>query len=175
MSNDPHADLIYRWDLHGQQQQGIDHKILFDDETLRDGLQSPSANDPDLDVKIRLVQLMDDLGIHTANIGLPAAKFEVPSTGSITHTGCSPKRSCSTAGSRAAASSPTTREPGNKSVSPMLRRASTAVSAVVTSSPPLLVVTSCSASRRKRGRISSAAASSSNRARDSGETDIVGS
>ena len=23
MSNDPHADLIYRWDLHGDQPQGI--------------------------------------------------------------------------------------------------------------------------------------------------------
>jgi isopropylmalate/homocitrate/citramalate synthase len=47
--------------------------IQFDDETLRDGLQSPSARDPALADKLRLVHLMDELGIHTANIGLPGA------------------------------------------------------------------------------------------------------
>ena len=47
--------------------------IQFDDETLRDGLQSPSAHDPSLDQKVRLVHLMDELGIHTADIGLPGA------------------------------------------------------------------------------------------------------
>jgi 2-isopropylmalate synthase len=47
--------------------------IQFDDETLRDGLQSPSAQDPELDQKIRLIHLMDKLGIHTADIGLPGA------------------------------------------------------------------------------------------------------
>ena len=48
-------------------------EIQFDDETLRDGLQSPSAKDPDLDQKLRLVQLMDQLGIQTADVGLPGA------------------------------------------------------------------------------------------------------
>ena len=47
--------------------------IQFDDETLRDGLQSPSAQDPELDQKIRLIQLMDKLGIQTADVGLPGA------------------------------------------------------------------------------------------------------
>ncbi len=40
---------------------------------MRDGLQSPSARDPSLDEKIRLVHLMDELGIHTADVGLPGA------------------------------------------------------------------------------------------------------
>ena len=33
------------------------------DETLRDGIQSPSAIDPTLDQKIELLHLMDALGI----------------------------------------------------------------------------------------------------------------
>jgi 2-isopropylmalate synthase len=48
-------------------------RVQLDDETLRDGLQSPSAHDPDLEQKIRLVRLMDELGIDTADVGLPVA------------------------------------------------------------------------------------------------------
>ncbi len=48
-------------------------QIQFDDETLRDGLQSPSALDPELSDKVELIHLMEGLGIHTANIGLPGA------------------------------------------------------------------------------------------------------
>src|SRR6185503_8438407 len=49
------------------------HRIEFDDETLRDGLQSPSVVSPTVDQKIELVRLMDGLGIETADIGLPGA------------------------------------------------------------------------------------------------------
>ncbi len=48
-------------------------EIQLDDETLRDGLQNPSVVDPSIDDKIRLLHLMDRLGIHTADIGLPGA------------------------------------------------------------------------------------------------------
>src|SRR5258708_20117234 len=47
--------------------------IGFDDETLRDGLQSPSVIEPPVDQKIELLHLMDALGIDTADIGLPGA------------------------------------------------------------------------------------------------------
>ncbi|MEJ2152764.1 MAG: 2-isopropylmalate synthase, partial [Gemmatimonadota bacterium] len=47
--------------------------VEFDDETLRDGLQSPSVVDPPIETKIEILHLMDRLGIHTANIGLPGA------------------------------------------------------------------------------------------------------
>jgi len=47
--------------------------VEFDDETLRDGLQSPSVTIPTLEQKIEILRLMDSLGIHTADIGLPAA------------------------------------------------------------------------------------------------------
>jgi 2-isopropylmalate synthase len=47
--------------------------LQLDDETLRDGLQNPSVVDPPIEDKVRLLHLMDRLGIHTADIGLPGA------------------------------------------------------------------------------------------------------
>ena len=47
--------------------------VHVNDETLRDGLQNPSVVDPPISDKIRLLHLMDDLGIYSANIGLPGA------------------------------------------------------------------------------------------------------
>jgi 2-isopropylmalate synthase len=46
---------------------------MLDDETLRDGLQSPSVTDPPIESKRRILHLMDELGIDTANVGLPGA------------------------------------------------------------------------------------------------------
>lgn len=62
--------LIHDWNEEDPRGFG---KIQLDDETLRDGLQSPSALDPSLEDKIELIHLMDRLGIDTANIGLPGA------------------------------------------------------------------------------------------------------
>ncbi len=47
--------------------------VLLDDETLRDGLQSPSVRCPTIEEKLRILHLIDRLGIQTANIGLPGA------------------------------------------------------------------------------------------------------
>jgi 2-isopropylmalate synthase len=47
--------------------------ILLDDETLRDGLQSPSVRTPSIDEKLRILHLVADLGIECADIGLPGA------------------------------------------------------------------------------------------------------
>src|ERR1700752_3077073 len=46
---------------------------MLDDETLRDGLQSPSVRTPTIDEKIDILHHMDALGIDTADIGLPGA------------------------------------------------------------------------------------------------------
>jgi len=46
---------------------------MLDDETLRDGLQNPSVKDPTIDEKIRILHLMEALGIDSVNIGLPGA------------------------------------------------------------------------------------------------------
>jgi isopropylmalate/homocitrate/citramalate synthase len=51
--------------------------VLLDDETLRDGLQSPSVCTPSIDQKLDLLNRMDALGIDTANIGLPGAGAHV--------------------------------------------------------------------------------------------------
>src|SRR5262245_41493824 len=50
---------------------------MLDDETLRDGLQSPSVRNPTIEEKIEILQRMDSLGIDTADIGLPGAGAHV--------------------------------------------------------------------------------------------------
>ena len=47
--------------------------VLLNDESLRDGLQSPSARDPSIAEKIRILHLMEDLGINMLDLGLPGA------------------------------------------------------------------------------------------------------
>jgi isopropylmalate/homocitrate/citramalate synthase len=74
MASNPSAtNLIYDWNTAGNGYPHREIPVEFDDETLRDGLQSPSVRDPDIDSKIRLLHLMDQLGIHTADLGLPGA------------------------------------------------------------------------------------------------------
>jgi len=47
--------------------------VLLNDETLRDGLQSPSVRDPIIQDKITILHLMESLGINSLNLGLPGA------------------------------------------------------------------------------------------------------
>ncbi len=65
--------LIYDWNAVGATFDWSSAEVQLDDETLRDGLQNPSVVDPSIEDKIRLLHLMDRLGIHTADIGLPGA------------------------------------------------------------------------------------------------------
>src|SRR5881628_2290065 len=68
-------ELIYDWNRAGGA-AAFDWsraRVDLNDETLRDGLQSPSVHDPSLEVKRRLLHLMADLGIVAADIGLPGA------------------------------------------------------------------------------------------------------
>ena len=67
------SDLIYDWNVVAPQLQKPDRHIGFDDETLRDGLQSPSVCEPPVEQKIELLHLMEALRIDTADIGLPGA------------------------------------------------------------------------------------------------------
>lgn len=64
--------LIYDWN-HVNREQATARRVEFDDETLRDGLQSPSVTDPPIEKKIKILHLMDSLGIDSADIGLPGA------------------------------------------------------------------------------------------------------
>jgi 2-isopropylmalate synthase len=47
--------------------------VLLNDETLRDGLQSPSVRDPSIQEKIAILHLMETLGINSLDLGLPGA------------------------------------------------------------------------------------------------------
>ena len=64
--------LIYDWNEVGAGPV-VRRPVMLDDETLRDGLQSPSVTTPSIDDKIRILHLIDALGIETADIGLPGA------------------------------------------------------------------------------------------------------
>src|SRR6516165_11962809 len=67
------ADIIYDWNALERRGSLFKHKIAFFDETLRDGVQCPSVVDPKIEDKIKLVHLMNDVGIDHVDIGLPGA------------------------------------------------------------------------------------------------------
>lgn len=66
-------NLIYDWAKSGPRRVRWPAHVMIDDETLRDGLQSPSVNDPPVQEKVRILHLMESLGIETADVGLPGA------------------------------------------------------------------------------------------------------
>jgi 2-isopropylmalate synthase len=68
--------LIYDWNSIDATTSPT-REVLLDDETLRDGLQSPSVRCPTIDEKLRILHLIDRLGIDTADIGLPGAGPQV--------------------------------------------------------------------------------------------------
>jgi 2-isopropylmalate synthase len=68
----PHP-LIYDWNRDAVADGPTKPVAMLDDETLRDGLQSPSVRNPTIDEKIGILHHMDSLGIDTADIGLPGA------------------------------------------------------------------------------------------------------
>src|SRR2546430_2444630 len=72
-------ELIYDWNRAGGATSfdWTRARVDLNDETLRDGLQSPSVRDPALDVKKRLLHLMADLGIVAADIGWAGAGSRV--------------------------------------------------------------------------------------------------
>jgi 2-isopropylmalate synthase len=67
------SDLIFDWNAADAAFDWSAARVDLNDETLRDGLQSPSVRDPSLEQKLRLLHLMADLGIAAADIGLPGA------------------------------------------------------------------------------------------------------
>ena len=66
-------ELVYDWNTIEPDFPTPGRHIGFDDETLRDGLQSPSVSEPQVEEKIELLHLMNALAIDTADIGLPGA------------------------------------------------------------------------------------------------------
>ena len=67
------SELIYDWNrIHPGSLRPMGH-VLLNDETLRDGLQSPSVRDPLIEEKIEILHLMEALGINALDLGLPGA------------------------------------------------------------------------------------------------------
>jgi 2-isopropylmalate synthase len=67
------GDLIYDWNTVEGPEFTRPGRPMLDDETLRDGLQSPSVLDPSIEKKIQILHLMEGLGIDSVDLGLPGA------------------------------------------------------------------------------------------------------
>jgi 2-isopropylmalate synthase len=67
------SELIYDWNQVNPVSLRPAGNVQLNDETLRDGLQSPSVRDPSIAEKIQILHLMEALGIHSLNLGLPGA------------------------------------------------------------------------------------------------------
>ncbi|MGH9504560.1 MAG: LeuA family protein [Terriglobales bacterium] len=67
------SELIYDWNRIDTAKLRPTGQVLLNDETLRDGLQSPSVRDPSIAEKIQILHLMEALGIDSLDLGLPGA------------------------------------------------------------------------------------------------------
>ncbi len=65
-------ELIYDWNQVEERERPT-HRVLVTDETLRDGLQSPSIIHPKIEDKVYMLYLMRDLGVDAADLGLCGA------------------------------------------------------------------------------------------------------
>lgn len=66
-------EVIHDWNTAEQPRSPLLARVELHDETLRDGLQSPSVRDPDLDEKKQILRLLDAAGVDSADLGLPGA------------------------------------------------------------------------------------------------------
>src|ERR1700726_2988687 len=67
------SELIYDWNQNYPPGLKPSGPVLLNDESLRDGLQSPSVRDPSIPEKIEILHLMESLGINSLDLGLPGA------------------------------------------------------------------------------------------------------
>src|SRR5437016_6102076 len=67
------SELIYDWNTAQSANFLPKGRVLLNDETLRDGLQSPSVRDPSIEQKIEILHLMEAFGINSLDLGLPGA------------------------------------------------------------------------------------------------------
>ncbi len=67
------SELIYDWNEVQRSARRTPDAVLLNDESLRDGLQSPSVRDPSIEEKIHILHLMEALGINSLDLGLPGA------------------------------------------------------------------------------------------------------
>jgi 2-isopropylmalate synthase len=71
--NSHNDNVIYDWNLRGDTLSPPLRQVEFFDETLRDGIQCPSVTDPPIEDKMRIIRLLDSVGVHYLDVGLPGA------------------------------------------------------------------------------------------------------
>src|ERR1051326_5750442 len=67
------SGLIYDWNQASRPALLVSKRPVLNDETLRDGLQSPSVIDPSIGKKIEILHLLEEVGVDSLNLGLPGA------------------------------------------------------------------------------------------------------
>jgi isopropylmalate/homocitrate/citramalate synthase len=67
------SGMVYDWNLESGPQLHVAKRPLLNDETLRDGLQSPSVIDPSIEKKLEILHRLEEVGVDSLNLGLPGA------------------------------------------------------------------------------------------------------
>ena len=67
------SEYIHDWNTEAGPEIPPGRKVTLADETLRDGLQNPSVTDPPIEDKLKILHLMEALGIEAVDVGLPGA------------------------------------------------------------------------------------------------------
>ena len=69
----PLDQLVFDWNSSEPVALPFPGGVTFDDETLRDGLQSPSARHPAVEEKLAMLEFAAAVGVTSADVGLPGA------------------------------------------------------------------------------------------------------
>lgn len=67
------SELIYDWNSHQRKAVPPRQRVELNDETLRDGLQSPSVRSPSIEEKLEILHLLAQVGVDSLDLGLPGA------------------------------------------------------------------------------------------------------
>ena len=67
------SELIHDWNVAGGSPRTARARVELNDETLRDGLQSPSVRTPPIEQKLEILHGLAAIGIDALDIGLPGA------------------------------------------------------------------------------------------------------
>lgn len=66
--------LVYDWNTRRYRGPVVlNRKFELHDETLRDGIQNPSVVDPEIEDKLEILHLLEEIGVDTIDVGLPGA------------------------------------------------------------------------------------------------------
>jgi 2-isopropylmalate synthase len=71
--NPKESELIHDWNVARGAAKTARPSVELNDETLRDGLQSPSVRTPTIEQKLEILEALAAIGIDSLNLGLPGA------------------------------------------------------------------------------------------------------